>query len=418
MWHNRGVGARIDLDELLVRGLTALLLAGYVAIVYVLVVAAGGLPEQGPHQDFAPPWWSNLLAFVLIAVTFLPVYRWLRGGVYEMIYSPPENPYPVLAGINQQFSAGAPQAILPAIVSSMAQMLKLPYVEIVATGAEANPEQAGLRAAFGSPPPGAAVERLALIWSGETIGELRVAAPRRRGTLSDAERAILHDLAPQVGIVLFAAQLSDDLQRVRQRLVIAREEERRRIRNDLHDGLAPTLSALQLQLGAARNLLQRDPPAAEALLEELRQDLRAATAEIRQLVYDLRPPRLDELGLVGALRSLKLPAALVCYEVRAPEPLPALSAALEVALYRIASEAVHNVVRHAGATECVVTLEAADGRLRLCVSDDGSGLPPDAQAGVGLASMAERAAELGGTLSVQACPEGGVCLSAVFPLAG
>jgi two-component system, NarL family, sensor kinase len=219
-----------------------------------------------------------------------------------------------------------------------------------------------------------------------------------------------------VGIALYAARLSDDLQRARQRLVIAREEERRRMRNDLHDGLAPTLSALQLQLGAARNLLRSDPSAAEALLEELRLDLRRATAEIRQLVYDLRPPMLDELGLVGALRSLKLPGALDCYEVIAPERMPELSAALEVALYRIASEAVHNVVRHAEATECVVTLEATNGMLELCIRDNGRGLPPSHQPGVGLASMAERASELGGTLSVQACPDGGACLRAVFPL--
>ncbi len=196
----------------------------------------------------------------------------------------------------------------------------------------------------------------------------------------------------------------------------AREEERRRIRNDLHDGLAPTLSSLQLQLGAVRNLVRRDPEQAEAMINDLREDMRQATAEIRQLVYDLRPPMLDELGLVGAMRNSKFQGSEVRINVHAPEPLPQLPAAVEVAVYRIASEALHNVVKHAQATTCHIDIEIEGGCLFLKVIDNGKSLSPNATAGIGINSMKERAAELGGTLTVQPGEPSGTCVYARIPL--
>jgi signal transduction histidine kinase len=227
---------------------------------------------------------------------------------------------------------------------------------------------------------------------------------------------LLGDLARQIGVALHAVQLTEELQASRERIVISREEERRRIRNDLHDGLGPTLSALQLQLGAMRNLIRKDPDQAEAIANELRDDLRQATAEIRQLVYDLRPPLLDELGLVEAIKSCRVQASEIKLEVIAPEPMPRLSAALEVAIYRIASEAIHNVIRHAQASECIVCLEVGDAALKLVVADNGKGLPDAAHVGVGLLSMNERAAELGGMLSILPGKKGGVEVLALFPM--
>ena len=218
-------------------------------------------------------------------------------------------------------------------------------------------------AAYGKPPAGAAIERVPLSYRSNVVGELRVAARRSDEPLSQSDLAVLRDLAHHVGISLYAAQLTADLQHARERLVIAREEERRRMRNDLHDGLAPTLSSLQLQLGAVRNLMRQNPDQAETIINDLREDLREATAAIRQLVYDLRPPMLDELGLVGAIKSLNLSGSEFCLEVHSPEALPALPAAIEVAVYRIATEAIHNVSKHAQATECVVCIEVAGGLL-------------------------------------------------------
>ncbi|HEX2054320.1 MAG TPA: cache domain-containing protein [Actinomycetota bacterium] len=226
-----------------------------------------------------------------------------------------------------------------------------------------------------------------------------------------------------------AARLRDSyatLQRARERLVTSREEERRRLRRDLHDGLGPMLAGLTLKLGAVRWLLSRDPATAETRLAELEGDVAGIIADIRRLVYDLRPPTLDDLGLVGALQAS---AARYSPEgghgngasgglrtlVEVPEDLPNLPAAVEVATYRIVDEALTNVVRHAGARTCRVRLWQ-DGGLHVTISDDGVGLPDNRRAGVGLTSMRERAAELGGTCALETPPEGGTRVTVYLPL--
>jgi len=280
--------------------------------------------------------------------------------------------------------------------------------------------------------PVADLLRLPLAYQGEVIGQLLL-APRAQGeAFSPADRRLLDDLARQAGIAVHAVRLTADLQRSRQRLVNAREEERRRLRRDLHDGLGATLAALNLQAGTIRNLISRDPAAADALVGELRAEIRAAIADIRRLVYDLRPPALDELGLVGAIRA----RAAQCYAsaandaeggaetaqdnrlqvlVDAPEQLPPLPAAVEVAAYRIVLEALTNVVRHARARTCLIRLDVSEG-LRLEIADDGIGLPTEGGAGVGLRSMHERAAELGGTCVIETKPQGGTQVLVRLPL--
>lgn len=409
---------KLDADALLSLLLIGLVIIGYVALVYVLVIAIfSPLPFSDSGVDASPPWWQNLIAFALIALTFFPVYRWARRGVRDLIYSQHDNPYPALAQLSQRLETSpSPDAILPAIAETIAQTLKLPYVEIEAYLQDGERAGESRLTAYGNPPIGAAIQRLPLTYYDTSVGELRVAARRPGEPLSSSDLTVLRDLARQVGIALYAARLTADLQQARERLVVAREAERRRIRNDLHDGLAPTLSSLQLQLGAARNLIRQDLGKAEALLIELGDDLRGATAEIRRLVYDLRPPLLDELGLVGALKSFKFSDPDFCFEVHAPDPLPELPAAVEVAAYRIASEALHNVVKHAQATECLVSLAVSDGSLALSIADNGKGMDQVYAAGVGLASMRERAAELGGSLAVRSCEDGGACVTATLPL--
>jgi signal transduction histidine kinase len=171
-----------------------------------------------------------------------------------------------------------------------------------------------------------------------------------------------------------------------------------------------------MQLSAARRLIRDNPDEAEQLIDELRDDISTATADIRRLVYDLRPPMLDELGLVVAIRNFKLGDSPTQLEVIAPEPMPRLLAAVEVAVYRIASEAIHNVVKHAGATTCVVEIQLETGQLTLSVTDDGHTLPAGQLTGIGLHSMQERAAELGGTFSIQPAKAGGTCIVVHLPL--
>src|SRR5262249_30976412 len=194
-----------------------------------------------------------------------------------------------------------------------------------------------------------------------------------------------------------AVRLTADLRRSRERLVAALEEERRRLRRDLHDGLGPQLASQTLTLTAARQLLRQDPDQAEALLAAAIQHAQAAVNDIRRVVYGVRPPALDDLGLAGALRAqaAEYGASGVRFSVSVPESLPPLPAAVEVACYRIAQEALHNVVKHAQATRCALTL-SVNGALELEVADDGRGLPAQPRAGVGLGSIRHRAAQVGG----------------------
>ncbi|MGH9258626.1 MAG: sensor histidine kinase, partial [Acidimicrobiales bacterium] len=245
--------------------------------------------------------------------------------------------------------------------------------------------------------------------------------PRAPGeALAGADRRLLEDLAGQVGVAVHAVRLTADLQRSRQRLVSAREEERRRLRRNLHDGLGSALAGLALQAGTARAVLGTDPTTADAQLAKLEGGIQALLADIRRLVYDLRPPALDELGLVAAIRQqaatfATAPDAPLQVRVDAADDLPPLPAAVEVAAYRIATEAITNVSRHAGARTCTIRL-VLDGTLELEVRDDGAGLPAGYRAGIGLASMRERAAELGGSCTIQPGPVGGTRVLARFPV--
>ncbi len=211
----------------------------------------------------------------------------------------------------------------------------------------------------------------------------------------------------------------DLLARSRGRIVAAREEERRRLRRDLHDGLGPTLAAVGLKVDVARERAGSDPAALGPLLDEIRVDIRSVISDVRRLARELRPPTLDSLGLVGAIAQQA--SALggghgPSIAVEVDEPLPVLPAAVEVVAYRIATEAMTNVVRHAQATFCTVRLAVGRDGLVVEVTDDGRGIDPDAPIGVGLHSIDERAAEVGGEVDLHARPGGGTIVRARLPL--
>ncbi len=243
---------------------------------------------------------------------------------------------------------------------------------------------------------------------------------------------MLEDLARHAGVAAHAVSLHErtvrlheeavalaaDLQRSRERLVTAREEERRRLRRDLHDGLGPQMASLTLTIDIARKLLETDPSGADVLLADITGHAQAAIADIRRLIYDLRPPALDDLGLVPALRELstRYGQSGLRIEIDTVERLPALPAAVEVAAYRIAQEALTNAMRHADAHNCMLRLTVGARQLQVEVSDDGRGLPEDLRAGVGLRSMRERAEELGGVCIIESRPEGGTQVLARLPL--
>ena len=226
-----------------------------------------------------------------------------------------------------------------------------------------------------------------------------------------ADRRVLEVLAAPVAVALHAVLLSQELQRSRERLVAAREEERRRLRRDLHDGLGPILTAVTLKADAARSVLATAPDRTDALLAEVRGDAKQAIGDLRRIIYDLRPAPLDELGLLGALDEQvdQFGRQGLTVTLQAPPALPVLPAAVEVAAYRIVTEALTNVARHAHASRATVTVSVADG-FCLDVQDDGTASTANGDGwrpGVGLVSMAERVAEVGGTLQAGPTPSGG-----------
>jgi len=246
------------------------------------------------------------------------------------------------------------------------------------------------------------------------VGRLVLPARGRRSRLSRRDEELLGDLVRQAATAARAGQLADELQESRERLVTAREEERRRIRRDLHDGLGPALSGVVFQLESARLLVPKDPDAAERQIAGVSAHVQDVVADVRRLVHDLRPPALDDRGLAGALRQQAErlePAATV-----ESGDLGSLPAAVEVAAYRIAGEAMTNAARHARASRCAVRLEVVDSALLVEVADDGVGIAPSAQAGVGLVGLRERAAELGGRSEITCPASGGTVVRAWLPL--
>jgi signal transduction histidine kinase len=272
------------------------------------------------------------------------------------------------------------------------------------------------------------LHRTGLSYDGARIGELAVGLRSGQRRLSPPDIAVLELLAGPLAVALHATALSAALQESRLSIVAAREEERRRLRRDLHDGLGPALTGIAFKADAARNTLQAEPEHASELLSELRADATAAISDIRRLVYDLRPPALDDLGLIGSVRQQSARLAQrpdggsVPVQISAPESLPPLPAAVEVAAYRIITEAMTNAARHSGATRIDVRLMLADG-LCIEVRDDGGAGDGTAgvagarwQPGFGLISMRERAAELGGSCQAGPGPGGGGRVTARLPL--
>jgi two-component system, NarL family, sensor kinase len=326
-----------------------------------------------------------VLAAVLVA---LPLRDVLARGANHLVYGYRDDPYVALVRLGQRLEdAAAPEEVLPAVARTVRDALRIPYLSI---------EIRGSTTVVGEP-GGAPCETFCLVFAGETIGVLSAEQREAGIPFISAERTLLKGVSQQVAAAGHAVSLKRDLLRSRERLVAATEEERRRLRRDLHDGLGPALAGVVLGLQRARRHIDVDPAGARKQLDELTVQTQQAIAEVRRLVYDLRPAALDELGLVGALTEQA--RTLGPITVLGPDRPLQLPAAVEVAAYRIALEAMTNTVRHAAATEATVRV-SVDGALHLEISDNGIGLPAAYQAGVGIRSMRERAAELGGRATI------------------
>lgn len=385
-----------DVDLAISIGLRYALLSASVVVVYTMVTSVWAASSSAPA-----------VAAAVVAVVLLPLHDGLRRLVNRLVHGERDDPDTALALLGARLEAtGDPvevaDALLPEVVARLAGLLRSRYVALeLADGTVIRHGEA------------AASERIVLRYAGREVGVLDLAARQR----SRAERRRLERVAEQASVAVHSVLATREARRSRQLVVAAREEERRRLRWDLHDGVAPLLAGLALQAETARDLVDTDPGTTRVILDRLVPNLTAAVGDVRAIVHELRPPALDELGLAGAVREL---AARFDRPVQRVEVIvddvDGLSAAVDLAAYRIVAEALNNAVRHAKAARIEVRLARAEDGLVVRIADDGRGLPAVAGGGVGLDSMRARADELGGRFDVTAAAGGGTVVTAILPL--
>jgi two-component system NarL family sensor kinase len=374
--------------------LTAILVTAYLLVVGVLgrSFAAGG---------------NALVGAAVVAIGLNPMRLRTQRLVDGLLYGDRRDPLRVLRRVGPALTSAED---LASLADAIAQSLHLPYVSLRANGHEL--------AAVGHAP--AVLHGVPLPVGQDQEGELVVGVRRGDGKLAAADLDILELLAAPVAVAVHATVLAEELQKSRSRVVAARDDERRRLRRDLHDGLGPVLTGVGFKADAARNYVRSQPGEAIELLTELRAETAAALEDVRRLVYDLRPPILDDVGLLEALRRLaersgrRADGQPLSITLDLPDNLPPLPAGVETATYRIAAEALTNVVRHTQASWATVRM-TVDSSLHLKILNEQPALGQKWPAGVGLSSMHERAAELGGVLSAGSEAAGGT-VSVTVPL--
>ncbi|WP_309121721.1 histidine kinase [Paenibacillus sp.] len=368
-----------------------------VVLLYAVAVGAVGalLRERDPL--------ASMIATGVVAVSFHPLYTRLRRGANRLVYGEPESPYETMSRLVERLEGAAarPSAMWAAVAEGVAASLRLPYAAIALrrpTGEEYERAEYGSRGR-----EGLRIEELPLTWNGDSLGALELGTTGPRPRMTPETESLLRHLGRQVSAAAHTVRLAEEVAASRERIVTAREEERRRLGRDLHDGLGAELAGALLRIDAIADRFEGDPELRDRFADAQR-GIADAIREVRRLAYSLRPPTLDEFGLAFAVRELALrceqPSLRV--EVEAPERLPPMTAAAETAAYRIVQEALANALRHAGADRVTIALRWRDG-LEATVEDDGRGLGPAPRAaGVGIRSMRERAEELGGAFELTA----------------
>jgi two-component system NarL family sensor kinase len=398
-----------EVDVLLSRAVLYALLTAGVAAVYVGVVTLAEVVFGRSGHSMT----VQVLATAVGAAALFPLRDRVQRRVDRLFYGDRGVPYEALARLGRRVEESADtDSALNSVVKTIADSLRLPYAALELRLGD------GWRQATAYGEPSSEVTAFPLISQTETVGRLLVGTRSRDERLGPDDVQLLTDLARQAGPAIHAVALRQALDESRAGLVTAREEERRRLRRDLHDGLGPTLAGLTLGLDTARGRSAGQPELLE-LLGRLKAETQRAVTDVRRIVYGLRPPALDEFGLIGSLREevgrLQYEVPALCVTLDAPDgDLTDLPAAVEVACYRIVTEALTNVTRHAHATRCSVRIRLGPG-LDVAVHDDGVGLPEGWRTGVGIASMRERVAELGGTLVIEPCLPHGTSITAHLP---
>ncbi|GGS64488.1 hypothetical protein GCM10010156_24480 [Planobispora rosea] len=391
------------IDTVISRAFVAAGLIAAVSAVYFGAGAVAGLVLSGYDRIV------GLAAALVAGVFFQPLRVRLRRLVDRLMYGTHGDPAALAARLTREVGEAEPGGALVAVAAVIRDGLSVTGVVVEVDGPEARRVELGLL--------GPAPRVVPLIWHGEPVGRLLLGSPGPRRFAAAYNDRLIAVVTPYAADVAHAIRMTADLQRSRERILTAREEERRRLRRDLHDGLGHALTDMAMSINMAKISLRSAPASADRLLLGLRDGMDNVNQEIRELVYGLRPPTLDELGLAGAVRALAAesgPSVTVDTEGN----LSDLPAAVEVAAYRIVQEALTNVRKHAGARSSAVSLRREESALTVRITDDGRGLPEEARSGIGLISMRERASELGGTCAIGPAAGGGTAVEAVLPITG
>ena len=388
------------------------LVYGALTAVIVLVYAALSIAAGSRISGGAGPMLS-LGAALIVAVLLQPARARLQQALNRRLYGSRDDPYTAIRRLGRRLAESVPtDSILPMVAGTVRESLRSPYVEIRSDGRL----ETAARAGDAAHRPRAT--SLPLRHQGDHVGDLLVVPREGEDSLGERDVRLLEDLSIHAAAALHEIRLRRQLAISREGVVVAREEERRRLSRVLHDDLGATLAAQKLKVGGIRAALADSPAAALQQAASLEGDLAAAIRRLRELAYELRPPALEDLGLRGALVSLARanPAQGPVVEVRIPDPLPAMPAAIELSVYRIAEQALANAARHSSATICVVEIRVTDQDLEISISDNGVGFPLGSRAGVGLGSMRDRAEELAGELAFGNQASGGALVRARIPL--
>ena len=380
--------------------LTAVSIGGYVLIVGVISRFVSG--------------YDTAIAVVVtggVAAAFQPLRSWLQERVDLIFYGKRSEPYQVVRRIGEHLTVGSDlDETLTSIVEMIQEMLRLPFVAI-----RLDVKGSHIEVAKGQKKTAATT--FALAYMDQVLGTMTVSPRAGENEMSEEDRGLLLQVARQAGLAIHNILVVEDLRSTREKLVRWREDERKLLRRDLHDDLAPTLAGLSLMVETLREQITLNPDQAIKTASALHQGLHESVRSIRDLAYDLRPPALDHLGLLGAIEGLvdRLASTGVEISFVHSESLPPLAAAIEVAAYKIVREGLSNIERHARATSIQLALNC-EKDLSIRILDNGRGFDPNQPRGVGLQTMVERASEVGGQVQVESSPREGTRIDIRLPL--
>ncbi len=386
-----------DVEFALNRTIVFVVLSAIVVGVYLGVVVAVG--------SVAPSSTLGVVLVAIVAVVAASGRSIVQAGVDRWLFGHRRDPYAVVARVGRHVApASEPQEALQRLVDALRDALRLPYVAF----------DGALTVTSGEAVADWHTEPVFAL--GQQVGELHVGFRKASEKFSADEKAAIAEVGSRAATLAYAASLVDDVAQSRARIVLAHEEERRRLRADLHDGVGPALAGTAHQMDALARRMSSGPSELHDRAVEIRERLREAVGDVRAVTHGLRPPVLDHVGLAGALRRLVDGFDVPECTASIDDAWGDLPAAVEVAAYSIASEAVSNAVRHSAAGRIHLDARVEAGSLVVSVSDNGRGIPSRSHGGLGLMSMGERAVEVGGRLDVNGRPGGGTIVRALLPL--